>query len=108
MPDGEVTHYDPPRVLGYTWDEDRLRWELRPHDEGCVLILTHTFDDHFKAARDAAGWHVCLDALAVALEGNPDSRQVMSGPEKAWVGLNAAYEERFGIPHDKATPPPEV
>jgi uncharacterized protein YndB with AHSA1/START domain len=108
MPDGEVTEYDPPRVLAYTWGEDRLRWELRPDNEGCVLVLTHTFDDHFKAARDAAGWHVCLDALEAALQGDANSRDVMSGPEKAWVDLNTAYEQRFGIPHDKATPPPEV
>jgi len=108
MPDGKVTEYDPPRVLAYTWGDDDLRWLLVPHDDGCQLVLTHTFDDRFKAARDAAGWHVCLDALEAALWGDPDSREVMSGPEKAWVGLNTAYEERFGIPHDKATPPPEV
>jgi uncharacterized protein YndB with AHSA1/START domain len=106
MPDGEVTEYDPPRAFGYQWGDDLLRWELQAHDDGCVLILTHTFDDRLKAARDAAGWHVCLDALQASLAGDSDSREVMSGAEKAWEPLNAAYEERFGIPHDKATPPP--
>jgi uncharacterized protein YndB with AHSA1/START domain len=108
MPPGEVTEYDPPHVLAHTWDDDLLRWELRAQDDGCVLVLTHTFDDHFKAARDAAGWHVCLDALEAALAGDTNSRRVMSGPDKAWEPLNAAYEERFGIPHDKATPPPQM
>jgi len=41
-------------VPAHTWGEDELRWELRPHEDGCVLVLTHTFDDRFKAARDAA------------------------------------------------------
>jgi Uncharacterized conserved protein len=68
-PDGEVTEFDPPRLLGHTWGEDELRWELRPHDDGCVLILTHSFDDRLKAARDAAGWDVCLAALSTSLGG---------------------------------------
>ena len=103
MPDGEVTEYDPPRVLAHTWDEDLLRWELQPHDEGCLLILTHTFDDHFKAARDAAGWHVCLDALAATLDGEgpphgEDGERLPSG----WRELNTVYEERFGIPPESS------
>jgi uncharacterized protein YndB with AHSA1/START domain len=58
--EGEVTEYDRPRVLAYTWGDDHLRWELEPRGDGCLLVLTHTFDDHFKAARDAAGWDACL------------------------------------------------
>jgi uncharacterized protein YndB with AHSA1/START domain len=109
MPPGEVTEYDPPRLLAYTWGEDLLRWELRPHDDGCLLVLTHTFDDRFKAARDAAGWHVCLMALEAALEGRkaPGTREGERIPHH-WPELNTAYERRFGIPHEKATPPPEL
>jgi uncharacterized protein YndB with AHSA1/START domain len=73
--EGEVTEYEPRRVLAYTWGEDHLRWELRPHAEGTLLVLTHTFDDHFKAARDAAGWHLCLDALATSLAGSEAAAQ---------------------------------
>jgi uncharacterized protein YndB with AHSA1/START domain len=62
MPENEVTDWDPPRLLGYTWAKegdrpDHLLWEVRPDDDGCVLVLTHTFDDRLKAARDGAGWH---------------------------------------------------
>jgi uncharacterized protein YndB with AHSA1/START domain len=108
MPPGEVTEYDPPHVLAHTWDDDLLRWQLRAHDDGCVLVLTHTFDDHFKAARDAAGWHVCLDALSATLDGEgpphgEDGERLPSG----WRELNTVYEERFGIPPEKATPPPQ-
>jgi hypothetical protein len=107
MPDGEVLAYEPPRLLAYTWGEDELRFELRPHDAGCVLRLTHSFDDRFKAARDAAGWHVCLDNLA-------DSLAAVSQPPEAprlagdWKGLNSDYERRFGISPEQATPPPQL
>lgn len=109
MPAGEVIEYDPPRVLAHTWDEDLLRWEVRPAGDGTVLVLTHTFDDRFKAARDAAGWHVCLDALAATLDGaspphGDDGERLPGG----WRELNAAYEERFEIPHERATPPPQM
>ena len=108
MPAGEVTEYDPPHLLAHTWDEDLLRWELRAHDDGCVLVLMHSFDDHFKAARDAAGWHVCLDALSATLDGaqpplGEDGERLPSG----WRELNSAYEQRFGISSEQATPPPK-
>jgi predicted 3-demethylubiquinone-9 3-methyltransferase (glyoxalase superfamily)/uncharacterized protein YndB with AHSA1/START domain len=92
--DGTVTDYEPPSVLGYTWGEDHLRFELRPHDDGTLLVLTHTFDDRNKAARDAAGWAHCLDRLA-GLE-----------PAGTWLELNRGYEDAFGIAPQDATPPP--
>jgi uncharacterized protein YndB with AHSA1/START domain len=105
--DGEVTEYHPPRVLAYTWGEDQLRWELEPREEGCLLVLTHVFDDRFKAARDAAGWHLCLDALSSSLDGAPSRRKGDDeGVPPGWRELNRAYEEQFGIPSDEATPPP--
>ena len=110
MPVGAVTEYDPPRVLAHTWGEDLLRWEIEPRDDGCVLVLTQTFDDRFKAARDAAGWDLCLDALTSALEGSPaphrrdDEGRIPGG----WEELNRAYQERFGISPEEATPPPEM
>jgi uncharacterized protein YndB with AHSA1/START domain len=107
--DGTVIAYEPSRLLAHTWGEDTLRWELRPYAEGTLLVLTQTFDDHFKAARDAAGWHLCLDALAGALDGAGAAAPAPTG-ERAipagWPELNAAYEERFGISPDEATPPP--
>jgi hypothetical protein len=96
----------PPRLLGHTWGEDHLRWELREHDEGCLLTLTHSFSDRFKAARDASGWHLCLDALSASLDGASaaSARETLS---RGWQELNSAYERRFGIPPEQATPPPD-
>ena len=101
MPSGQVTEYEPPRVLAHTWDDDLLRWEVSPTEEGSLLVLTHTFDDPLKAARDAAGWHVCLDSLAALLAGD---RERSPGD---WRELNAQYQRRFGISPEQATPPPQ-
>ena len=69
---GEVVEVDEPRLLAFTWGEDLLRFELTPADDGTTLVLTHTFDDRAKSARDGAGWHVCLDALERHLDEMPD------------------------------------
>ncbi len=53
--DGEMTSYDPPKVLELRWGDDILRFELSPQSElgqeGCVLTLTVTFPENGKAAR---------------------------------------------------------
>jgi uncharacterized protein YndB with AHSA1/START domain len=106
MPDGEITRYDPPRLLAHAWGEDWLQWELQPRDDGCLLVLTHTFDDRFKAARDAAGWHLCLSALESSLDGAAtEPREVEGELPRGWADLNRAYQQRFGIEPDEATPP---
>jgi uncharacterized protein YndB with AHSA1/START domain len=107
MPDGQVLAYDPPNLLAHTWGEDELRWELRAHDDSCVLRLTHLFDDRFKAARDGAGWHLCLGALASSLEGRANPQRGV-GPRLPtdWEELNDEYQQRFGISPEQATPVP--
>jgi uncharacterized protein YndB with AHSA1/START domain len=65
---GEVLELDPPRLLSYTWGEDTLRFQLTPDGDGCVLVFTDTLAERGKAARDGAGWHVCLDALDARLD----------------------------------------
>lgn len=113
MEPGEVTDYDPPRLLGYTWgidesrEDDHLRWELRPREDGCLVILVHTFSDRFKAARDGAGWHVCLDSLGAMLEGRTEPSGGASEVPGPWEKLNARYQEKFGIPPEEATPVPK-
>jgi uncharacterized protein YndB with AHSA1/START domain len=107
IPDGELLEYDPPRLLEYTWGEDVLRWEVQGHGGGCLLRLTHTFDDRFKAARDAAGWHMCLDALASSLAGSSrPQRGTGARLPEGWGELNGDYQARFGIAPGQATPPP--
>jgi uncharacterized protein YndB with AHSA1/START domain len=107
IPDGVLLEYDPPRALAYTWGGDELHWELHPDGAGCVLRLTHIFDDRLKAARDASGWHLCLDALSSSLDADPRPQR---GSEPhlplGWHELNREYQRRFGIAPEQATPPP--
>lgn len=90
IPSGRLLEYDPPRLLVYTWADDRLRWELIERHDGCLLRLTHTFDDRFKAARDATGWHLCLDALSSSLDQLPRPQRGV-GPRlpEGWSGSTA-------------------
>ncbi len=48
-----------------------LRFEIEPDGAGTRFTLSNVFDDIGKAARDAAGWHSCLDALERELDGAP-------------------------------------
>ena len=107
MPDGRLLEYDPPRLLAHTWGDDELRWELEDHEDGCLLRLTHIFDDRFKAARDASGWHLCLGSLSSFLGCAPIARHgVEPRLPQGWSELNSDYEQRFGIEPGQATPPP--
>ena len=61
--DGRVVELDPPKVFAFLWGKDLLRLELAPEGVGTRLTLTQTLEPD-EAARNAAGWHVCLDKLA--------------------------------------------
>jgi len=47
----------------------------------------------------AAGWHICLDVLAHALDGDPLGRIVGADALKfgGWQQLNAEYGKQFGV-----------
>ncbi|GAA2225404.1 hypothetical protein GCM10010232_08230 [Streptomyces amakusaensis] len=66
---GTVTEARAPELLAFTWGEDGLRFEIAPDGEGSLLALSHTFGDRYGAASFAAGWHLCLGALARLLDG---------------------------------------
>jgi uncharacterized protein YndB with AHSA1/START domain len=91
--DGEMIACEPPSLLELRWGGgETLRFELRPDGDGTVLTFVDTFDELGKAARDAAGWHACLDALASHLDGRPAPAE----PSERWQELHAAYVEQFG------------
>ena len=94
---GEILEFDPPRLLAYTWADDVLRWSLTPDGDGCLLVFTDTFTDLGKAARDGAGWTVCLEALGALLNGSP------AGPGGQWKEHYDRYKKAFGP--DAATAP---
>jgi len=103
--DGEMLVFDPPSVMELMWGTDRLRIELQADGDGTVLMLTDTFGELGKAARDAAGWHECLDRLVRVLEGDalPEWGDVWRavhpryvdalGPDASTIGPPAGWED---------------
>lgn len=98
--DGTVTEFDPPRRFAFTEDGgavqpregiNHLHFELRPEGDGCLLVFTHTFHDRPHAAANAAGWDVCLDAMAAALDGRP------APAADDFAERHEAYVKAFGL-----------
>jgi uncharacterized protein YndB with AHSA1/START domain len=96
--EGEVVELDPPHLFAFYWGDDRLVFELEPRDGGaaCQLRFTVVLESRDKAARDAAGWHECLDQLADRLD----------GAEAGAPRWRERYEEykRRGLPADAPIP----
>lgn len=65
---GEVTAYQPPALLEYTWGEETLRFELTPDGAGCLLVFTNVVDGPGTAEAVRSGWSAGLDRLADALD----------------------------------------
>jgi uncharacterized protein YndB with AHSA1/START domain len=101
---GEVTELDPPRRFAFTWDEDLLQFELEPEDGGaaCRFRFTHLLAEADTAARNAAGWEVCLTAFEQSLDGEP-AQAPSSGPSEDWEEHYEAYIER-GFPSGAPIP----
>jgi uncharacterized protein YndB with AHSA1/START domain len=86
---GRVTGFDPPRLFEFYWVDDHLRFELEPAgSDACTLRLTVLLSEREKAARDGAGWHVCLDRLERQLTGTEP------GGREDWRALYEEYQRR--------------
>jgi uncharacterized protein YndB with AHSA1/START domain len=100
--DGQVVAFEPTSLFEFQWGPDTIRVELEPSDRGTRLTLFDTLEERGKAARDAAGWHTCLDALAAALDGSTAARDAMN----AWATVHPHYVEDFG-PEAATIGPPD-
>lgn len=101
--DGHAISFDPPKLLEYLWGDERLRFELTPRDAGTLLIFTASFTSIGKAARDAAGWHACLDDLRYGLDGRPAPVTT----DELWRLVHPEYVARFGPDAATEGPPQE-
>jgi uncharacterized protein YndB with AHSA1/START domain len=100
--DGVMLAYDPMSLLELQWGPDIVRIELEPISEGTLLTLLDTLEERGKGARDGAGWHTCLDALAAHLDGAQQARHEMD----RWKEVNQHYVNAFG-PEAATIGPPE-
>jgi uncharacterized protein YndB with AHSA1/START domain len=100
--DGEMLAFEPESVMELRWGPDVIRIELRPVPEGTELTLLDTLEERGKAARDGAGWHVCLDALEAMLAEARGPRDQMA----TWKQVHPHYVESFG-PAGATIGPPE-
>jgi uncharacterized protein YndB with AHSA1/START domain len=96
--DGEVLELDEPHHFAFMWGADRLRFELHADGDATRLVLLHVLHEEGAeaAAKTAAGWHLCLDAMGRRLDGEPGMTQT-GGPTPEW---RARYEEYVarGVP----------
>ena len=96
--DATVVRVDEPALLEYTWGDDVLRWELTATDGGTRLTLRHTTAKRSFVPMAAAGWHVCLDVMALSLDGRPIG-PIRGGEalDFGWQKLHDAYADKLGI-----------
>ncbi len=96
--DGEMLAFEPPALMELRWADDVLRFEIEPDGTGSVVRLTVTFPEHGKAARDGAGWHVCLERLEHVWDGTPPS------PDR-WRVVHPHYVDALGPEASTIGPP---
>jgi uncharacterized protein YndB with AHSA1/START domain len=101
--EGKVLVCDPPRQLWFTWSASELHFDLEAVGEGtCRFSLVELLSERDTAARNAAGWHVCLGELSKHLAGEP-----VAGPHSetalAWQPLYDGYVAA-GLPAGASLP----
>jgi uncharacterized protein YndB with AHSA1/START domain len=100
--EGEIVEREEERVLEFRWGSDRVRFELEPDGDGTRLVLLDTLEALGKAARDGAGWHVCLDELERVLDGAEGG----ASTSDQWREVHPHYVDDFG-PEAATIGPPE-
>ena len=99
--EGKLLRYEPPSLLEFRWGDETLRFELEPDAEGTRLIFVTTFDVLGKAARDAAGWHSCLDLLSCHLNNQSPPWTTAA----RWQHVHPGYVDRLGPEASTIGPP---
>ncbi|MEA2384881.1 MAG: hypothetical protein QOH72_4852 [Solirubrobacteraceae bacterium] len=100
--EGVVVTCDRPNRFEFRWagGED-VRFDPESLGARTLLTLVNTIDDVGKAAREAAGWHVTLDALAAHLAG----REQEPPSSERFLELFRDYAQSFGDDASTTAPP---
>ena len=73
---GRVLSVDAPRHLSFEWGGDELHFDLEALDDKRTrFTLTNVLGEANTAARNGAGWEVCLAALETYADGSPTRGQ---------------------------------
>ncbi|MEU6576709.1 SRPBCC family protein [Streptomyces sp. NPDC046805] len=100
---GRVIAVDPPRHLCFAWGGDELHFDLaETGDGGTRFTLTNVLSAENTAARNGAGWEVCLGALDAKARGEKNQGP-HSGASAAWKEFYEGYVEA-GIPSGAPVP----
>jgi uncharacterized protein YndB with AHSA1/START domain len=99
---GRVLAVDAPRHLSFAWGGDELRFDLEAVDDAHTrFTLTDVLEAADTAARNAAGWEVCVAALDTRARGG------FTGARPGGSGTWAAYYRaciEAGFPHGAPVP----
>ncbi|MER6385625.1 SRPBCC family protein [Streptomyces sp. NPDC001250] len=100
---GRMLAVDPPRHLSFEWGGDELRFDLEAVGaQRTRFTLTNVLGETDTAARNGAGWEVCLSALDAKARG-----EHFEGPH---AGLNAPWKQFYdayitaGVPSGAPVP----
>lgn len=93
---GEVLSVEPMRLLEYRWGESLLRCELIAEGDGCRLIFSESFEDKSIAARNAAGWEMCLANTEAVLKDRAPAEFAMDVWRVAFERYVAEFEPLAG------------
>ncbi|HEY0812780.1 MAG TPA: SRPBCC domain-containing protein [Pseudonocardia sp.] len=89
---GTVLAYDPPRRLAFTWGGDELHLTVEANGaDACTLTLLNVLEARDAAARNAAGWAVCLAELDGHLRGDRTEGPHSGAAAEPWKEHYAAY-----------------
>jgi uncharacterized protein YndB with AHSA1/START domain len=113
--DSEVREVRHPESLTYLWGTDQLRFGLADAgaatdpaatvDMGTILTLAQTFDNRTMAGSLAAGWHICLGALELLLNGDEVPSVVgEKAKEFGWEELEQRYGALFEEQREASLP----
>ncbi|WP_077488059.1 SRPBCC domain-containing protein [Sinomonas mesophila] len=83
-----IVDWEPPRRWAFEWGGDLMEFLVEGSDAEAELTLRNWLADTRTAARNAAGWHVCLAELARKL-GRPE------GPHDGGAGSGPDWDQLY-------------